>query len=1076
MQAFCQRAVQEDRLSVLWIEGEIGIGKTMLAEQEASQLRHSGAIVISVRCYQETLLSMANLIADAIRVNPGFDSFLQEPIAPTVSSVASTLARFSSLRPTILIVEDIHCLPTEATAELSQFTRMLSDVPIGIMCTALPGECPARTALLPWISDTLWLPPFNFQEIESWLQAINPVLANNPQFVTDLHHATQGLPLLLESTFLSLRKQGASDHNTLITRVQEQTALSAEEIVLRFIQEMTDKERHGTEQLAVLGEVFSQEAADSLLGENTGILNSLEHKGILTQTTANPPPFIGKQSNRPLWQFSHTLIYNYFLKRSTVTPTVVAELIKDGAVLYSATPFVHVASAHFNTAAQATDIFQLLYRIVVATPITEHWLASQQLCRLLLGFYHNHRQELDPSEVSLRLNLQQLYVTSLKQAFPFAETTAHAVDEYLQLTQTPTTLLEAEHRLRALQFFTVHRSQIPQQVATNLNEFEALTKLFPELIQSPASIEFLIWLAKGTRITPAPQQVQRLQSLFHRTQKIADFKAHPHQQIALAIAMLRLYTEPEHKHEKTQLTKHIHHQIIAKQPPSAVWSAFILFLFECGEIRSGWNTLLCFYEQQAKYERQSEIDMELHKLYVACVFGTHLNHIEEELFGLVEHVSGKQIALEEFPGTTYIHIAACMYSIAIGQVFDNVAWTESTIAHIGGQDPYVSEVLQLVFISEQPKEIIRSLLQQGAVPERIRIFAEASIAEVNTLQEEELIVRAQSVFEQDIVDRATLYTLRTVLKFLERIQHPKDPSKSLADNCQKPIASALHKCLQWCYQKELLGFMEPLLAKSTQYLSRTELDEWMIRMQELRSGLAAEPLPTRKNTDTRLALTMTGTIGIRQSHFSHRRIQGGRSRQMLGLMVINELMGYRLSLDEFREVAVGIEGNPHEAANTTRVAISRLRTILGKEAIIADGKSAPRLNLDYLRVDLLDAIALLKSVRNAILERKPRDAFQSAIAALNTIVPEPAYPGLYGDFFDAARLDFEQLMRTSLLSVATLLKEENDLENRVEILERGLLFMPDDEEILATLVEALVSIGQNTEALNVRRRFERRSG
>ena len=1078
IQAFYQKAVQEDRFSVLWIEGEVGIGKTMLLAQDVYRVRESGAIVISVRFYQEALNSVVNLVAEAIRVNPGFDRFLKEPIAPTARSVATAIERLSSLRPTILLVEDIHFLPAEATAELSRLIQMLSDISVGMICTALPGECPARTTLLPWMSDRLSLPPLNLQEVETWLQTVNPSLAEDPQFVAAIHQATQGLPLLLESTFHALRKHHEkleSDLEELIFKVREQAAFSTEEVVLRFTANMNAEEVRAVEGLAIAGEIFSQESADILLAKKTALLSDLASKGIIAQASGTLSPFSGKKSQRPLWQFSHTLIYNYFLETNTATPEKVIELIQERTPIYSIAPFAYLAITECSTSTRATEVFQLLYSIVSTIPHTQHWLSTQQLCRLLLAFYQNHRQALDPTEAFLRLNLQQLYVSSLKESNPFSDETVQAINDYLKIAEAPATLIEAEHRLRALQSFIVHRSRIPQQVEESLNEFEELSTQFPTLKTCSASIEFLTWLAKGIRINPADQQVQRLQILFDQIQQTGSSSVHPHQQLELSVAMLRLYTSPKVQEEKKRIAAQVQRNILEELPPDDVWSAYILFLFEAGEVRSGWNMSLHLLEHKITHGSQPQIDVELHMLYAAGVFGAPLHYIKDEVLNLIDQFDMPRPIDGTLANTTYIQIAASMHSISIGQVFDNYVWSQDVLTTIGGDDPFVSEVLQLAFIDRQSEETTRNLLEHNAVPERIRFFAEAYVQGTENLPEEEIVKQAEAVFAKEVVNRASFYTLRTTITFLERIQlKGKDASGSLADRCKKQIGLALHKGLDWCYRKELLGFMEPLLSKSATYLSRTEQDEWMIRVQKLRSCLANEPSFPWTNPDTRLSLTMTGTIGIKQSYFSHRRIQGGRSRQVLGLMVINELMGQRLSLEEFREVAVGIEGNPHEAANTTRVVISRLRGILGKEAIIADGKSAPRLNLNHLRVDLLEAVSLLKRATNAARASKPREAFQNILAALSTVASDPAYPGLYGDFFDAARLDFEQLLRTSLLSVSALLNEENDLENRVVVLEQGLAFMPDDEELLAMLVENLIALGRNTEALNVRRRFERR--
>jgi hypothetical protein len=147
--------------------------------------------------------------------------------------------------------------------------------------------------------------------------------------------------------------------------------------------------------------------------------------------------------------------------------------------------------------------------------------------------------------------------------------------------------------------------------------------------------------------------------------------------------------------------------------------------------------------------------------------------------------------------------------------------------------------------------------------------------------------------------------------------------------------------------------------------------------------------------------------------------------------------------------------------------VLRLREAIGTEAIRTDTES-PRLNTDYVWVDLLEAHRLLRESALAAREGALMRAVPPLIEALELVNCQVPFPGLYDDLFEAAREDFEFSIRDAIIDVSRGLLREGDAINAEEVLRRGFDAMPDDEEIADLLRETLITLGKRIEAERVK--------
>ena len=243
-------------------------------------------------------------------------------------------------------------------------------------------------------------------------------------------------------------------------------------------------------------------------------------------------------------------------------------------------------------------------------------------------------------------------------------------------------------------------------------------------------------------------------------------------------------------------------------------------------------------------------------------------------------------------------------------------------------------------------------------------------------------------------------------------------------------------------------------------------------------GIAAErnnAAQPSQDQDHRMMVTMIGRIEVRPADPSAMpaRPRGARQKSLLGTMVANELMGGRLARSEFLQAA-GIEvdhNDPKLARDAVNSAIYRLRDIVGHDGIVTDHE-IPRLNLDVVRVDLLDAASLLRNATEALQHGRPARARDAAIRALQHIQGEVPFPTLYEGLFEELRDDLENRLRLVVLRTATQALREGDAEGAESLAGPAWGMLPGDDEIGELYCRALEAQGRRADAERVRKLME----
>lgn len=272
------------------------------------------------------------------------------------------------------------------------------------------------------------------------------------------------------------------------------------------------------------------------------------------------------------------------------------------------------------------------------------------------------------------------------------------------------------------------------------------------------------------------------------------------------------------------------------------------------------------------------------------------------------------------------------------------------------------------------------------------------------------------------------------------------------------------RALEWLHERRLHPIMTALMDRHRDLLARKETTAWRSRIR----ALAEERRGSGPVGEAMMRVSMMGTITVVGQEGEARALRGARARTMLGLLVAAEMVRVPLTRREFTTIASGGEEDAELAKKTTVMAAARLREMIGAETVIT-GEPMYRIDLTQVSVDLLEAHARVEEARRALRRGALPTATAAMLAALRIARGEVPFPGLYDNFFETVRDDFESRLRGTVIDLAQILLRESQAEMAEELLKGAFDRMRDDEEIAELLEEALAATGHRTDSLRVGR-------
>jgi DNA-binding SARP family transcriptional activator len=1023
---FWRGTVEAQGLRVALLQGEGGIGKSRLVEELIPRIVQGGGVVVHAKFYPESTASIAPLLARATWLSRGGRKLLAAEPEGTLSSVVTALQRIARLRPTLVVIEDLHLLADELsddralpTRELATLLGSLAGETISLLCAARPLPAGLRGLIEPWLVREIplgGLEPEDYRSI--WSRLFGGTAAD--EMLLPLQEATLGNPLAIRSALRGAINAGAIARNSaeegwqlgvpadaFARRLEQSVGILSEGMAVH----LSPAEREAACRVAMLGEVIARESAMLLLTDSGRSLDGLVFKGILVPSESAAPPLGLPASTRPLLAFSHTLVHRHFVARTTLGAGDLLRLVASAeAPLYSRLPFQLLPTLSHPVEIESAILRQAIVRcfdVAYAIDRTSDWKRATEIwevARWLLQQYGERfsledRFELEARSITIRLGL--LWRSPLDEEY------LRLVDRFLELTGELTEGPALHYRLRALLYGdrTTWRTD-PAAAAAYRSQITTLVAGAPELRSTWPYIDHLRDVAHAAWAGGDHAALRRMEAQLDDLVGIENLDPELRQSALHGTQryLINLFDTPEELARRKELLVALEAAGIASEP-------------------------LVMVQRLSFHESIGEIDRVVELARVA------LPQIEEQ---------GLQIEI------AMTRLAQIVASILLGSDLEEALVAVATL-HESVPAP-IARRLHSTIVTRVTRALLLCGHESSARQIVERFGNDAAVLP-------DAVARLLGMREEPIALESNSPLLRLDDLLLG--------SAALLDGGS---ADDLVPLLDWAAERRLPALLSALLDRHRSMLGARDLARWKKRTDELQRQRRAEQMVAESLTDERMRVTMLGVIEIERPGAEPNRLRGARLRSVLGVMVAELLIPEPLEYREFCRIAAG-EDDPESARKILNVTVFRLRESMGAEAIITGGET-PRLNMEILTIDLVEAYRRIRSAAEAARGGTLVRALPMLREAIAMIGGEVPFPGLYDSFFEALRGDLELELRAAIIDVATGLMREGDAGSAEELLRYGTTTMPGDAALTDLLRTALVALGRRADAERVRMRGE----
>ncbi len=1063
--AFWRGTFDASELRAALMIGETGIGKSRLIEEAIRPIRAAGGAVVHMRVYPESTTSLVAIASRALRSSDTGGRLLKKEPEALPETVAAAFRRLSRLRPTLLVVEDIHLLSGESLREFTLLLHSLADDTLSVLCAARPVEMEGRGPLERFLVEEIRLEGLDETELQRlWHELFES--PPEPDLLRALAGSTAGNPLALRSALRGAVRSEAIRFDersngwrtelsaaSLARSLKRSVDLLAEGMAAH----LTPQERRAAEELASLGEVFAMETADRMIEGAERMIEVLTFRGIVAAASTATPPLAGRGSDHPLLAFTHSLLHTHLLDASHPDPGLLARAIAGNLPLYSILPFRLVAAGADDLPLSGEERRAAIERALNATYLLDigpdwelsldAWNAAQRLIESPAALWTDEERLDQTAQLLIRK------IIHLRRRINSPEH-EELVDRLLELTEGPIPEELRHHRLSALRYLywrEFHRDQ---------SRCREIWERMEELLQGHPPLRFRIeYIGYLGNVAQAARSISDKETLRLVEKRYNDLLASHEAGDALRLLaresitphLLSLFDSPEELQERLRMADEL------TASPTGSQITFRMLRIGLLESIGRLDETLQACDDALRQSKDQGLDRNvLHcsLVRICCkgAFGADLAECEREARALREEARAK--GMEAFGRN------AGIYLCEVGVLRNDPAWTARIAEEfLGGHERLWPENrIMLASAAGNLAGIVDDLPDEDELGALLKRLASAAVGRTE-ISTRDLIDAALPALRRAPMRKDDLVALHAILTLIDLGSGFRP---ELASELESERRTALVRALEWLAAHGLVAYMRPFVERYEGLLPKKEATSWRSRMQSLTRERARR---LGNPTGRRVKVSMLGTITVERPDGETRNL-GSRLRTLLGLMVADTMLENPLSHREFIRIAAGEEAEQEHARKTMNTGVLRLREAMGQDAILTDGET-PRLNPEVLTVDLLKADEALKEAAAALRDRTLLRAYPAVLRALEITAGEVPFPTLYDELFEAAREEFEIRLRDAVIDVSRELLHEGDAESAREILRRSFDSMPDDEEIAELLRDTLAAMGRHVEAERV---------
>lgn len=1074
---FSGRSDLRDRLVRFWSDGaagegmilmlligEAGVGKTRLIEEAVETMTRSGGAVVQTRLYPESPTALVPLLSRALWRYAEAHPELRIDADESFGSVLSGLRRLCRLRPTVLVIEDLHLLGGGGVGDLGVLLDALSDEPLPVIMTARPLELAARGVLERHSVTEVDIPGLDREALRQlWME----IFAGAPseQEIEALAIATAGNPLAVRSALRGAVRSGtlAFDEPTREWRMsisRQAFATSLERSVSLLSEGMAahlDREEgDAAGAVALLGELVARESAVAMAG-GADAIDRLIFKGILkTGSVATPHLHGGDRSRHPVLSFTHSLVHRRFVDSSPVHRSRLIQVVADGLPLYSALPFQIILEEE-NLRATSLDVAIRYIDRGLDTALSldygPDWKLASMVLESAARLFETVRPALDERQcrvIEARLVIRRNAI--LHRNEPLEHKRA-MVARMLELTESPDDDEMRRLRLAALVNDSMASIWTDNRLSPDaIERIRAFVAEHPWLRLTEPYLAYLNQVVMYGAIGSDDDVLRRVEAETEEMLRdpMADEGFRRDLRRAVYPDLLGLFKDQEELTRRMRQLDELDRGVEDRYTSGILFCKLTL-LEQTGRLNEA--ALLC--RDAIPYFRDRSIHLNLIfaervELMIRTIRGMSFEQAEREGEQVCSRGTPEQIAHQRYLFGVQMAVAA-----ALAGRSDEA---RPVISRFIGTEPLPFLSLRLLMESE-PEGVVACLKggwtahdgRYGGVLARLGCLFDDGEMGIDEGGRGIAEIAAHPLL------RLTDLHARIAVVHVVALAGG-DAVAGLAGKVRELALQGL----EWLAERSLPTALRHFLECASPFLSRREVTAWRSRLATTgESGGGGEI--GKPGGEVR----MLGMIEVVRGEGEPIRPKGIRLKTLLGLMVADRLLESPLGPREFALLVAGAGTDPDDARKALNLAVHRLREAIGHELVVTQGET-PRLNDDLVDVDLWRIDRLLDGVDRSIREGALHRAQPMLLQGLDIWRGEIPFPSLYDDFFEAVRDDFENRIRRLIIRLARSLMREEDAASTEELLRGGLMAMSDEPELVDLLAEALNALGKRVEAERLR--------
>ncbi len=1056
--AFWRATTDANGLRAALISGEAGIGKSRLIEEVVPEILSGGGAIIHTKLYQESATTLVPLLAKSVWHSVAGRELLKVEPEANFESLNAALRRIASLRPTTIVIEDIQHMQSGSSRELANLLESLSHETLSLVVTMRPSAAVARSVIEQYLTEEIALEGL---KPEAFVGVCAQLFEGKVEtgVVEALEQASLGNALAVRSALRGALKTGFLDRRDgavwkmsvprdAFFRHLENNVRSLSEGMASHLDEA---ERVACESLAILGELFSVEAAELLLPNASAMLDRLRFKGMITTSASAHAPLAGKASSYPLLAFSHSLLHKYFYDHTHLWGDEIVRLLGEEQMsIYGIAPYLLLEQKEISAEVPSEQLFKLLKSMVTLVSKLDNssdWELGFLVHDMLTKLFDKYRSRLSQGEDrELEFEVLRSRLTLLRRSIPHPQYKP-LLDRIVELSQDVKTTADAERRLAAsmCEYWYWRRMENADTVIPELRmTIDEIACAFPDVVLTRPYRILMTYLAQYASEMGSQEEALEVE---RRTNVML---AHPDCTEAIRKFVLgyvypeflSLFSTRAELEERLRLAERI--EGMDDYLKASLLTSKTDLLLDTGHLSDAARVLdtsmILFREHGFRYSLYSA---NIKKLTVAVLLGKVIDGIVEEAKPLI----------------SLLPVAALIDEGArriIAQRF------VPTALHVG-RDDVASDIVRNVMPAAQPANAEHILLLALRTNEPVETILKSTpsdkryanvFAALRSGSREDILQSTAEILSVEIL------RLNDILGIALAIEISRAHSIDHGDQIPQAITNAL----TWLHERDLAVIMTAFLERYGDLIAEKEVKSWKQKIAKLKKK-GSEP----SAGSGKIVISMLGTIEYRLPDGQVERIRGARLRSVLGVMTANLMLSEPLSHKAFCAVAAGEKEDFELARKTVNMAVAGLRDDLGAEAILTSGDT-PMLNLDRVQIDLLEASDLLDDATKHLRRGSIMKALADLTVVLQNALGKVPFPTLYDNLFEALRDDFDARLRKTTLDLARRLLSEGDTPSAIVRLRRFFDVIQDDDEVADLLRDALIQQGQSGEAERIRMR------